>query len=143
VSADHLIPYRWQPGQSGNPGGRPKGRSFRAIAEAILDSDRLPDGKPIPDGRLVADLLIEALVGHAIGGDSAMMRQLLDRFYGRIPPAQPEAGSRKTLADAIAEAEAALADTQTETNTHDDTPQAPASAPHADDDLADDPEPQP
>lgn len=34
--ADHLAPWQYKPGQSGNPGGRPKGTSLKEYAKTFL-----------------------------------------------------------------------------------------------------------
>lgn len=36
--ADHLAPWQFQPGQSGNPGGRPAGQSMKQFAREYLSS---------------------------------------------------------------------------------------------------------
>jgi Family of unknown function (DUF5681) len=88
---DHLLPTKWQPGQSGNPGGRPKGRiSLRdMIAEALKDHtccDQLN-----PGGRTTAQCLVEAMMIHAIKGNSAYMKEIIDSNDGKLPdPAPPE-----------------------------------------------------
>lgn len=78
---DNLTPHQWQPGQSGNPAGRPKGRSLTAILAAVLDATEL-DGEPIPGGRTVGEALVEAAVKKALAGDVAMFRELVRRRDG-------------------------------------------------------------
>lgn len=73
---------QWQPGQSGNPNGRPKSKPFRealrrAIAAAGDDRDVLKD---------VAD----SLVAEALSGDVQAIRELADRLDGKV--AQPLKG---------------------------------------------------
>jgi Ca2+-transporting ATPase len=46
--------YRWRKGQSGNPGGRPKGRSVTAAIRELLEHEH--NGKPIAD--LIAEQLL-------------------------------------------------------------------------------------
>lgn len=41
----HLIPYHWKKGQSGNPKGRPKGKTLKEFARLYLLS--LPDDEKI------------------------------------------------------------------------------------------------
>ena len=41
----NLIPYMWKKGQSGNPNGRPKGKTLKEFAREYLES--LPDDEKI------------------------------------------------------------------------------------------------
>src|SRR6187402_428984 len=43
--AANLIPYMWKKGQSGNPNGRPKGKTLKEFAREYLES--LPDDEKI------------------------------------------------------------------------------------------------
>ena len=43
--AKQLIPYQWKKGQSGNPAGRPKGKTLKEFAKDYLMS--LPDDEKI------------------------------------------------------------------------------------------------
>lgn len=40
-----LIPYKWKKGQSGNPAGRPKGKTLKEFAREYLES--LPDDEKV------------------------------------------------------------------------------------------------
>lgn len=40
-----LIPYKWKKGQSGNPAGRPKGKTLKEFAREYLES--LPDEEKV------------------------------------------------------------------------------------------------
>lgn len=40
-----LIPYQWKKGQSGNPNGRPKGKTLKEFAREYLES--LPDDEKV------------------------------------------------------------------------------------------------
>jgi hypothetical protein len=42
---NNLIPYMWKKGQSGNPNGRPKGKTLKEFAREYLES--LPDDEKI------------------------------------------------------------------------------------------------
>lgn len=95
--ADHLIPFRWRPGQSGNPGGRPKGRSVVAILRELLDAEALFN-RPIPGDRRLADFFAESMYWHAImGGNHHFAKEILDRLYGKLAP--------ETTAERVAAAE--------------------------------------
>jgi hypothetical protein len=65
----------WQPGQSGNPNGRPKGaRNKTTLAiEALLEGQH--------------EALTQAAIGKALEGDTAALRLCLDR----IAPARKDA----------------------------------------------------
>lgn len=60
---------RWQPGQSGNPAGKPKGARNKAslIAEKMMADD--------------AGEVVSAVLTAAKGGDMAAARIVLDRLY--------------------------------------------------------------
>lgn len=72
-------PNCWLPGKSANPAGRPPGRDIRKVFEELL-SKEAKGGKA---GTLL-DLLTEAILEHAMGGNAPYMRELLDRTYGKV-----------------------------------------------------------
>jgi hypothetical protein len=73
----------WKPGQSGNPAGKPKGRSVTARLRDLLDAVEL-GGKPVPDGKQVADLLAEVILKNALKGDHRFVSTVLDRTEGKV-----------------------------------------------------------
>jgi hypothetical protein len=73
---DPSIATRFQPGQSGNPAGRPKGQSLTARLRRYLDA-------PGKDGRPRADRLAETLAELALSGDIRAIRMVLDRLDGK------------------------------------------------------------
>ena len=94
AGAPQLDPYKWQPGQSGNPGGRPKKKPITELYERILNDPANLDA-------------IESAVNKALQrGNMAMVLQLkemTDRIEGKVT--QPiQADLTVNLADAIAEA---------------------------------------
>ena len=79
----------FRPGVSGNPGGRPKGRSITARLREALESNRL-GSKAVPDGKTVLDLVVEAILAEAAAGNSRIIKELLDRIEGKVAAAPPE-----------------------------------------------------
>lgn len=91
---EHLAPYQFQPGQSGNPSGRPKKKAITQIYERLLeDPDFIGDVEKsirqmVKSGRMVGQL---------------QLKEMTDRVEGKVT--QPiEADVTVNLADAIAEA---------------------------------------
>jgi hypothetical protein len=72
----------WQPGQSGNPGGRPKEKPFRDALR--MEALALARGEKAdhPAGSLRANA--QALL---LKGDVAAIREIADRLDGRVPQA--------------------------------------------------------
>ena len=66
----NLMP-QWKPGQSGNPGGRPKGKSITAELRKLLDK-----GTTAED---LAEILLK--MGKK---DLAALREVLDRSDGKV-----------------------------------------------------------
>ena len=87
---ENLTPFK--KGESGNPDGRPPGKSFKTILNKLLDleatekdlSDEelkamLPDGKVTNRDILMARLLLQAKAD----GDSKSMERLMNRVDGK------------------------------------------------------------
>jgi hypothetical protein len=75
---------RWKPGESGNPKGRTKGPSIADLLRETLEADTLC-GYPNPDGRSNAQMIVEAAIRHAVKGDAAFMKEILNRTLGKVP----------------------------------------------------------
>lgn len=76
--ADHLRAHQWKKGQSGNPGGRPKGESITATLRRLLEQEH--------NGKTIQEILAERVIREAISGKYSFAKELLDRVDGR--PAQ-------------------------------------------------------
>jgi hypothetical protein len=77
--SERVIGRPFQPGQSGNPNGRPKSKPFReaiqrALDEAGSDKDAL-------------QAVATALVGKAMMGDVPAIKELADRMDGKVAQA--------------------------------------------------------
>lgn len=74
-------PGTFQPGVSGNPGGRPKTKVWtEAIKRAVEKIDQLD-----PQQRPRLDLLAEALVAAGLAGDTVATKEIGDRLEGKVP----------------------------------------------------------
>ena len=71
-------PSRWQPGQSGNPAGRPK--LGNSLAEKVRDALQENAGK---EGYTTLDALLDVLKKAALAGDMQAINMLFDRGYGK------------------------------------------------------------
>jgi Family of unknown function (DUF5681) len=76
---DKTIPHRWKPGQSGNPGGRPKTAALSEAARNVL-AKRVPND---PQGRTYAEAIADTLAQLALEGDIRAAQELTDRAEGR------------------------------------------------------------
>lgn len=75
---------QFPPGNCANPGGRPKGRTLTGRLRDLLEKGEI-NGKPIKDGKQVADLLAEVLLKEALQGDMRAIQYVFDRVDGKIP----------------------------------------------------------
>src|SRR4051812_31183344 len=75
-AADHLKPHRWKKGESGNPGGRPKGRSVGAALRELADTEH--------NGRALVDLLAERMMREALAGKFPFAKEVLERLDGKV-----------------------------------------------------------
>jgi len=70
---------RWKPGQSGNPGGRPK-------RTPLIDACREVLREPVPGdptGRIYARAIADKLAAMALAGDIRAAQELADRAEGK------------------------------------------------------------
>lgn len=69
---------RFKPGQSGNPGGRPKGSvSLTTLLRRALAEKSTPKGK-----KTVAEMIVDALLESARAGDQRAIQYVFDRIDG-------------------------------------------------------------
>lgn len=84
-NAENILPHRFKPGESGNPGGRPKGsRNVQTVIQEALFSDvdwTDIEGKP---ARLACiDAIVIEQMRKAMAGDTAAFNAVMDRGYGK------------------------------------------------------------
>lgn len=72
---------RWKPGQSGNPGGMPKGRSITARLRQLLDETKLTKEQ----GETILDRIAMQVIRKSLKGDHRFVETLLDRTEGKVP----------------------------------------------------------
>lgn len=73
---------QFQPGQSGNPGGRGKGRPWREALERA--AKRIADGQKSNNLERAADACFDA----AFAGDVSAMKEIGDRLEGKVAQVQ-------------------------------------------------------
>jgi hypothetical protein len=61
------VEYRWQPGKSGNPGGRPKGQSITAELRVLLEKEH--------NRRRIVELLAERFIRRPSPASSSSPRR--------------------------------------------------------------------
>lgn len=75
----------FQPGQSGNPGGRSKERPFRDALRMECIAAENGDEAKVPKRSLRA--IARALLDRAGEGDATACREIADRLDGKVPQA--------------------------------------------------------
>ena len=73
---------KWQPGQSGNPKGRPPGKMYKAALREALR--KLADNG---DPQQTLEEIATGQIVKAKAGDTAAAKELVDRLDGRVPQA--------------------------------------------------------
>lgn len=71
-------PYKWKPGQSGNPGGRPKKDKASDISVKIFEEN--------------AEQIEKAMLAALKKGDARVFQVLADRGYGKLKEAIEHSG---------------------------------------------------
>jgi hypothetical protein len=74
---------QFKPGQSGNPGGRPRGASLTKLISGLLEKEEF-QGSSL-EGRKVADALASVIVTKAIEGDYRFVELVMNRIDGKVP----------------------------------------------------------
>lgn len=97
---DNLTPFK--PGQSGNPGGRPKTKPFRDALRRLLEA--------AGDDTEKLDKLALALYGKALEGDVPAAREIGDRLDGKVT--QPIGGDDDAPLQHIHRIESVIVDPQ-------------------------------
>ena len=73
----------FQPGQSGNPAGKPKQKPFRDALLVALNRDELE----IVKGRTKLQAIAESLVNKAVAADVPAIKEIADRIDGKVAQA--------------------------------------------------------
>src|SRR5690348_18338869 len=79
---ENFRPHLFKPGQSGNPGGRPKKKPLTVELEKILDT--VSHDKA---GKTYATRLVEAAVRRAIKKSDFALKEIWERTEGKVPQA--------------------------------------------------------
>jgi len=85
-------PFQFQPGQSGNPGGKPKIHQRISAEYSALLLDVVPpqvaDSLGVAEGSTWAKAIAQAMACRAASGDVNAARELAERTEGRVPTAE-------------------------------------------------------
>jgi hypothetical protein len=71
------VPEGFKKGQSGNPKGRPKGKSITAQLRKLMDEGL--------EGRDLADAMAKAAYKAALKGDHRFWKEIIERLDGKVP----------------------------------------------------------
>jgi len=80
-SVEHLRQYQFKPGESGNPKGRPKGKSFEAVFSELLDKNcgvANDQGVELSYREALAMTVMREAV---VGKNASLIRPILDRIW--------------------------------------------------------------
>ncbi len=79
---ENMPTHLFQPGQSGNPAGRPKGARDRAISTYLLNelATKVRNGE---EEKTKLEALVKKLIDDALNGNYKAMEIVLDRAYGK------------------------------------------------------------
>jgi len=92
---------KWQPGQSGNPNGRPK--KARCLTHALTEYGKRSADATDGQKATLQELLVKTLWNLALSGDLAAIRYIFDRIDGKpietmiIPGMQQSSGKIKIV----------------------------------------------
>jgi hypothetical protein len=75
-STEHLRPWQWKPGQSGNPKGRPKHKTLTELCREVLERETR--------GKVTDEILAEVIVKNALTGKFPFVKELWDRLDGKV-----------------------------------------------------------
>jgi hypothetical protein len=90
---DHLLPYQYKPGTSGNPGGRPVGSGFQAaILRQLAEIDE-------STGKRVVDSIAEKLIELCRGGEIKALELMLKRIWPALPQGEEDGGTIVVVRD--------------------------------------------
>ena len=79
-----LEKYAWKPGQSGNPGGRPRKRPLKDVYTEL--SNQVVPGDP--ENRTYARLIAMAMFRKAVLGNIRAAAEIMNRVEGKAIPRQ-------------------------------------------------------
>ena len=86
MSKEDIIPHQFEPGQSGNPNGRPIGRkSITAMLQELMSKEiTIKDLNGVKHRTSVAGAISVKLAHMALNGDVRAAKEILDRTDGKV-----------------------------------------------------------
>lgn len=75
--AAHLKGHQFQKGKSGNPAGRPRGKTITAALRELSLTEH--------NGKQLVELLAERIMKEALSGKFPFLKEALERLDGKVP----------------------------------------------------------
>jgi hypothetical protein len=118
-----LVPFKPGDEWKGNRNGRPRGSvSLTKIVREALAGDELA-GKKTPDGRSVAEWLMDHAIRHAMNGNAAYFKEIMDRNDGKTPDVEQKADVSMEVIAEMEDADRRADDTTATQDPPDEVPQ--------------------
>jgi hypothetical protein len=86
ASTEHMQQYRFRPGQSGNPRGRPRGRSLTNALRTIGEREHLRNADDPNSGVTPIDALAQLIWREALNKDFRYVRLVAEYLDGKPTP---------------------------------------------------------
>jgi hypothetical protein len=93
----------WKKGQSGNPNGRPPGKSITTILKNLLEKEIVLTKNPITgkkkEKQKISEVIALTMVREAIKGKDKFIKEILDRTEGKVLQGIDHGGSIGMIPD--------------------------------------------
>lgn len=105
MNPQNIEPYKFPPGQSGNPAGRPVGsKNLSTILRDMLEEEievSVDQATGRKERRKFSELIIRKLIKRASDGDPRAIKEIFDRIEGRAKQSVDVTTDGKPLNDEV------------------------------------------